>query len=207
MERVGHYVLHEVLGRGGMGSVHRAVDARTGREVALKRLTAVGDPRARQRFEREARALVRLRHEGIVSLLDAGEADGRPWLALELVRGRSLQERLEREGPLPPREAVLVGLALARAVAHAHAQGVIHRDLKPSNVLLPDGAPTAPRLTDFGLVGFTAPEARLTATGQFVGSPGYWAPEQAAGRTADVGPATDVYGLGGVLSAALTGRP
>ncbi|MCW8139827.1 MAG: serine/threonine protein kinase, partial [Planctomycetota bacterium] len=135
MERVGPYVVHEQLGRGGMGVVHRAVDARTGREVALKVLL-VADERARRRLLQEARALARLRHRHVVDLLDAGEHQGRPWLALELVRGRSLEERLEREGPLSPRDAARLVQALATALAHAHREGVLHRDLKPSNVLL-----------------------------------------------------------------------
>ncbi|MBX3472584.1 MAG: serine/threonine protein kinase, partial [Planctomycetes bacterium] len=206
MERVGPYVVHEQLGRGGMGVVHRAVDARTGREVALKVLL-VADERARRRLLQEARALARLRHRHVVDLLDAGEHQGRPWLALELVRGRSLEERLEREGPLAPRDAARLVQALATALAHAHREGVLHRDLKPSNVLLDvDGTP---RLTDFGLAGLAQDpgESRLTKSGTIVGTPGYWAPEQATGQASAVGPHTDVYGLGALLYACLTGRP
>jgi tetratricopeptide (TPR) repeat protein len=207
-ERVGPYELHEELGRGGMGAVFRAVDTRSGAEVALKLLGAANE-QARRRLLVEAQALARLRHRNVVSLLEAGEHRGRPWLALELVRGRSLEARLAREGPLPAREAALLVRSLAVGLAHAHREGVVHRDLKPANVLLPaDGG--EPKLGDFGLAGFTEAEpghSRLTKTGAFMGTPGYWAPEQAAGDRAALGPATDVYGLGALLHAALTGRP
>jgi tetratricopeptide (TPR) repeat protein len=204
-ERLGPYELRAELGRGAAGSVHVAVDGRTGQEVALKVLLPAAE-QARRRLVLEARALARLRHPHIVSLLDAGEDRGRPWLALELVRGRTLQARLDEEGPLAPREAARLVQRLADAVAHAHAAGVLHRDLKPDNVLLDEAG--APRLTDFGLAGFAAElsQSRLTRSGTSLGSPGYWAPEQAAGRTSELGPATDVYGLGGVLHACLTGR-
>ncbi len=207
-ERIGPYELREELGRGGMGAVHRAVDARTGQEVALKLLLAVADERARRRQLLEARALMGLRHRSVVSLLDAGEDRGRPWLALELVRGRSLQERLDREGPLAPSDAAQLVQALSSGLAHAHREGVLHRDLKPDNVLLPDdGGP--PKLTDFGLAGFTfdLSQSRLTRSGTLQGSPGYWSPEQVSGQPDAIGPATDVYGLGAVLYAALTRRP
>ncbi len=205
--RVGPYELHEELGRGGMGSVFRAVDGRTGQAVALKLLGA-SDERPRRRLLLEARALSRLRHRNVVSLLEAGEEQGRPWLAIELVRGRSLEERLAREGPLPPREAALLVRALATALVHAHREGVLHRDLKPANVLLPDDG-GEPKLGDFGLAGFAVElsQSRLTKSGTLLGSPGYWAPEQAAGLASGLGPHTDVYGLGALLYAALTARP
>ncbi|MBX3471640.1 MAG: serine/threonine protein kinase, partial [Planctomycetes bacterium] len=207
MRRVGPYEVHEQLGRGGMGAVHRATDTRTGQEVALK-LLAAADEKARRRLALEARALGRLRHEHVVALLDAGEERGAPWLAMELVRGRSLEERLDREGPLSPRQAAEVVRAVALGLAHAHGLGVLHRDLKPANVLLPAGG-GPPRLADFGLAGFSfdLSRSRLTATGGLLGTPGYWAPEQAAGRADALGTHTDVYGLGALLHACLTGRP
>lgn len=206
MERIGPYDLREQLGRGGVGAVFRAVDTRSGREVALK-LLAAADERSRRRLLLEARALVLLRHEHIVSLLDAGEDRGRPWLALELVRGRSLQERLDREGPLPRDEAVAVARTIALALHHAHQQGVLHRDVKPANVLLPDDG-GGPKLTDFGLAGFAfeLSQSRLTRSGALMGSPGYWAPEQASGQASALGVWTDVHGLGALLHACLTGR-
>lgn len=207
MERVGPYDVHEQLGRGGMGTVFRAVDTRGGQEVALK-LLATHDERSRRRLMLEATALLRLRHENVVSLLDAGEDRGRPWIAIELVRGQSLQERLDRGGPLAPREAARLIAALAAGLAHAHREGVLHRDLKPANVLLPDDGGEA-KLTDFGLAGLESDlsQSRLTKSGTLMGSPGYWAPEQATGDVSAIGPPTDVYGLGGLLYAALTGRP
>jgi len=207
MSRVGPYQLHEQLGRGGVGAVFRATDVRDGREVALRCLAAP-DPHARRRLVQEAKALSRLRHPNIVSILDQGETAEGSWIALELVRGGSLQERLEQRGPLAPREAARLVADLAAGLAHAHAAGVLHRDLEPANVLLPaDGGP--PRLTDFGLAGFTLDGAlnRLTKAGTLMGSPGCRSPEEAAGDPAAIGPATDVYGLGAVLYAALSGRP
>ncbi len=206
--RVGPYELQGELGRGAAGAVYRARDPRTGQEVALKLLAAANDERSRRRFELEARALVRLRHPNVAAMLDAGEEAGRPWLALELVRGRSLQARLDREGPLRAREAAALVLGLARGLAHAHAMGVLHRDLKPGNVLLPDdGGP--PRLVDFGVAGFQEElsRSRLTRTGSLLGTPGYWSPEAARGEAGAAGAPADVYGLGALLYAALTGGP
>ena len=209
--RVGGYELLEELARGGMGAVYRARDPRSGQEVALKLLLRgrAAPPEQRRRFEREARALGRLRHPYVVGVLDAGEDAGLPWLAMELVPGEALSRRLQREGPLAPAQAVAIVRKLAQALEHAHAQGLLHRDIKPHNVLLrPDGAPV---LTDFGLTREVDPEAggALTRTrgGQFLGTPGYWAPEQAHGRAEQVGPRSDVYGLGALLVALLTGAP
>ena len=208
-ERIGSYRLVSELARGGMGVVYRAL-APDGQEVALKLLhvdSAPADRDKRERFLREALALARLRHPHVVRVLDAGLAGGTPFMAMELVRGEDLAGRIARQGPLPVREAVELVRKLAGAVAHAHAHGVLHRDLKPSNVLVRlDGEPA---LTDFGLTRDVDLERSRshTRTGRFMGSPGYWAPEQARGRTADMGPHTDVYGLGAVLVALLTGQP
>jgi len=208
--RVGPYVLLDELARGGMGAVSRARDARDGREVAIKRLIAgaLASDRARERFRREARALARLRHPRVVALLDWGEDRGAPYLVLELVVGETLAARLAREGPLIVREAARLTALLARAVAHCHAEGVLHRDLKPDNVLV--DAEGAPRLTDFGLtreVELAASRAALTKSGTLLGTPGFWAPEQARGDRDAIGPPTDVYGLGALLYALLTGQP
>jgi serine/threonine protein kinase len=153
MERVGPYVVQEQLGRGGMGVVFRAVDSRSQRQVALKLLTST-DERARRRLQQEAKALGQLQHRNVVSILDVGEDRGRPWLALELVRGRSVKDRLDREGPLSPRDAARLVVAVAQGLDQAHRRGVLHRDLKPGNVLLPDDG-SEPKLTDFGLAAFT----------------------------------------------------
>ncbi|MCO5169385.1 MAG: protein kinase [Planctomycetes bacterium] len=204
--QVGHYVLGAEIARGGAGVVFRAVDARDGREVALKvMLDGDGGARRMLRFDREARALIRLRHPGIVSAYDTGVEGGRPWLAMELVQGESLQRHLDTRGPMAPAAAAELVRGLARAVEHAHQEGVLHRDLKPDNVLVTREG--APRLVDFGLARDLEPgeASRLTATGTVLGTPGYWAPEQARGERADV--RTDVYGLGGLLHAALVGAP
>ncbi|RMG07105.1 MAG: serine/threonine protein kinase, partial [Planctomycetota bacterium] len=203
--RVGPYLVEALLGRGGVGVVYRARDERSGRSVAVKVLQG-GDAEDRLRFAREARAAARLRGPGIVAVVDVGQHGGHPYLVMELVEGESLQARLERTGPLPPEEAARVLEGVARAVARAHAQGILHRDLKPANVLLDrEGTPW---LTDFGLARRVGDEAeRLTLSGTVLGTPAFLPPEQALGDRARVGPQSDVYGLGATLYAALTGRP
>jgi tetratricopeptide (TPR) repeat protein/predicted Ser/Thr protein kinase len=207
-QRIGDYRVLEELGRGGMGAVFRAFDEGAQREVAVKLLlgaAAFGKDR-RRRFEREAELLARLRHPGVVPVHACGEHQGTPFLVLGLVEGESLQEALDREGPLPSRSVAVLGEALAASLSHCHEQGVIHRDLKPENVLLdPSGRPL---LTDFGLAKDTSLErSKLSVSGAFLGTPGYWAPEQARGDSSAAGPPIDVYGLGAVLYASLTGRP
>ncbi|MCW8140956.1 MAG: serine/threonine protein kinase, partial [Planctomycetota bacterium] len=209
--RIGRYELIAELARGGLGVVHRAHDPVDGREVAIKLIVAAraADDRARKRFAREVAALSRLSHRNVLSLLDAGEHEGAPYLVLPLVEGaRTLQGRLDVEGALPPEEACALAAKVARALAHAHGAGVLHRDVKPDNVLL-DGA-GEPLLADFGLTRDVVPrsvESSLSARGQVMGTPDYWPPEQAAGALEEVGPAADVYSLGATLFAMLTGRP
>ncbi len=202
MKRLGPYEVREPIGHGGMGAVYHAVDTRGGRAVALKVLRSVHGPGARQRFAREAEVLRTLRHPAIVDFLDAGEENGQPFVVMELVAGGSLEDRLAK-GPLPEVEAVALVARLARAVAYAHEHGVLHRDLKPANVLL---AAEGAKLGDFGLARIEGDAERLSRTGDLVGTLGYMAPEQAEGRR-DAGEATDVYGLGALLYAALTGVP
>ncbi|MCW8137494.1 MAG: serine/threonine protein kinase [Planctomycetota bacterium] len=184
--------------------VYRAVDRRLERLVALKVLLGATDPAGLDDFMREARAAARLRHPGIVVVYGAEVSDGRRVVALELVEGGSLQQRLRDGGAMPPREAARVAADLAAAVQAAHEQGIVHRDLKPANVLMEkDGRP---RLTDFGL----ARDARAgvrSATGDVIGTPAYMAPEQARGDVHRVGPWTDVWGLGAVLYECLVGQP
>lgn len=204
---LGGYELMEEIGRGGMGVVYKARQRKLGRTVAVKVLRggALADGEARRRFQAEAEHAAALQHPGIVSVFDAGEEQGVWWLAMEYVAGRSLDD-LVRHQPLTAREAAECVQHIAAAVAHAHAAGILHRDLKPSNIIM--DADGAPHVTDFGIARRMDAEetaARLTRSGQILGSPGYTAPEQITGRTADA--RTDVYGLGGILYHVLTGRP
>jgi len=204
--RLGPYLVEAELSRGGMGAVYRARHEATGAERALKTLLPAGlrlDPEEAVRFRREAEALARLDHPHLVRV-HAADLDGPvPFLVQELLTGGSLAERLRTAGPLSPAEAARLVAALARAVDHAHAHGVLHRDLKPENVVFDERG--EPRVVDFG-VARRLGVRRLTQTGALVGTPAYMAPEQArGGKEDDV--RTDVYGLGAVLYAALTGRP
>jgi WD40 repeat protein/predicted Ser/Thr protein kinase len=202
---LGDHEVHEEIARGGMGVVYRARHRGLDREVAVKVLRGgewAGEE-AQARFRSEAMAVARLRHPGIVAIHDVGEQDGVPWFSMDYVPGENLADAV-REHPLPARAAADCVRRVAEAVQHAHEHGVLHRDLKPSNILLTSSG--QPCVTDFGIARrLAADAAELTRTGQALGSPGYAAPEQAFGGTAD--PRTDVYGLGAVLYHVLTGRP
>ncbi len=200
----GHEVLDR-LGRGGMGIVYRARDARLGRIVALKTLAEARYATREQieRFLDEARAVARLRHPNIVAIHAIGEHEERPYLSLEFVEGGSLAHRLV-DGPMAPRPAAELVETLARAIDVAHRAGVVHRDLKPSNVLLT--AEGVPKVSDFGLAKLMDSDSALTCSGQVMGTPSYMAPEQAE-NSKQVGPAADVYALGAILYQELTGRP
>src|SRR5262249_13958266 len=165
---------------------------------------AHADAEAALRFLAEAEAVAKLRHPNIVQIHRIGEADGLPFFELEFADGGSLEKRLDGT-PWPPRRAAGLVEALARGVAEAHRLGVVHRDLKPANVLL--AADGAPKLTDFGLAKSLATDSGLTRTDTIMGSPSYMAPEQAKGRSKEVGPLADVYALGAMLYELLTGRP
>jgi serine/threonine protein kinase len=210
-KRIGNYDILETLGQGGMGIVYKALDPRLGRVVALKvlRLGAVGlSDLSLTRFQREAEATAKLKHPHIVPIYDSGKHEGQPFIVLEYVGGGSLAEKLGTEGLMPSRAAAEIVAKLARAVHHAHEQGVLHRDLKPSNVLLtPDGQPM---VTDFGLAKIEElpkEDAAVTDPGMILGTPSYMAPEQAAGEISMIGPPADIYSLGAILYASLTGRP
>jgi WD40 repeat protein len=199
----GYAILGE-LGCGGMGVVYRAHQVELDRVVALKIIRADEPDRTqRLRFLAEAQAAARLRHPNIVQVYQVGEHEGRPFVTLELVEGGTLAQRLARQ-PLAAREAAGLVEILARAVQHAHEQGIVHRDLKPANVLLT--ADGTPKVADFGLAKRMG-EAGQTQSGAIVGTPSYMAPEQAAGKGKEVGPAADVYALGAILYEALVGRP
>lgn len=204
---VGPYEILAEVDRGGMGVIYRARHQTIRREVALKMIRAGvhAKPEDRERFETEGAAVARLRHPNVVEIYEFGEAGGLPYFAMEWVDGGSLADRLEG-GPLSARAAAELVRTIAYAVESAHGQGIIHRDLKPSNVLLTgDGTP---KISDFGLAKFTDETSDgLTPSEMVMGTPSYMAPEQAEGRSGDVGPAADVYALGAILFAALTGEP
>ncbi|HYT87098.1 MAG TPA: serine/threonine-protein kinase [Gemmataceae bacterium] len=201
----GYEVLEE-LGAGGMGVVYKARQLKLNRLVALKTLRARAHAAAPAlaRFRAEAEAVARLRHPNIVQIYEVGEHDGLPFFCLELVEGGSLANRIARDG-VSPREAARLLELLARAIHAAHEQGIIHRDLKPANVLLT--ADGTPKITDFGLAKCLDGTAAQTQSGDVLGTPAYMAPEQAAGRSREVGPACDVWSLGAILYELLTGRP
>jgi WD40 repeat protein len=203
--QVAGYEILKELGRGGMGVVYLARQRGLNRLVALKMILqgehAGVDLLAR--FQAEAEAIAHLQHPNIVQIYEVGQQDGRPYFSLEYCASGSVEKRLNGT-PLPPVEAAGLTERLARAVAAAHDKGIIHRDLKPANVLLAEDG--TPKITDFGLAKRLGTEG-VTATGSILGTPSYMAPEQAGGRSKNVGPATDVYALGAILYEMLTGRP
>jgi serine/threonine protein kinase len=200
----GRYEIERPLGHGAMAVVDLARDHELGRHVALKRLAEnlARDDDLRERFVREGRLAARLGHPNIVRVYDVGEADGRPYIAMEHVDGETLADLLARRGKLSPAEAEDLGAQAARALAAAHAAGLVHRDVKPHNLLLrSDGVL---KLGDFGIaVGLEG--TRLTMAGTVLGTAAYLAPEQARGE--HVTGAADVYALGLVLVEMLTGQP
>jgi serine/threonine-protein kinase len=206
LPRIPGYEVEAVLGRGGMGVVFRARHLRLGRAVALKMMLAgaYAGQRERDRFQHEAEAVARLRHANVVQIHDIGDVDGRPYFTMELVDGGSLAQKLAGT-PQPIPEATRMAAVLAGAVHAAHACGIIHRDLKPANVLL--AADGTPKISDFGLSRRLDDGAGWTQTGVAIGTPSYMSPEQARGRSDQIGPAADVYALGALLYELLTGRP
>ncbi|WP_192583709.1 serine/threonine-protein kinase [Streptomyces albicerus] len=200
------YLLHDVLGRGGMGTVWRAHDQLLDRPVAAKELHILthGDEEHRVRVRRairEARAVARVSHPHVVGVHDLVESEDRLWIVMELVEGPSLAQRIAETGPLAPQYAAAVGLQLLDALEAVHAAGTLHRDVKPANVLLRrDGNAV---LTDFGIAALDDGES-LTTTGELVGSLDYMAPERVMG--ADVGPASDLWSLGATLATVCGGQ-
>ncbi|MEF9902856.1 serine/threonine-protein kinase [Streptomyces sp. P9-A2] len=207
-ERViaGRYRLLSPLGEGGMGTVWRARDEVLRREVAVKEVRApAGLPapdveRMYARLEREAWAAARIADRNVVTVYDVATEDGRPWIVMELVRGLSLAEVLDAEGPLDPQRAAHVGAEVLAALRAAHGAGVLHRDVKPANVLIANDGRIV--LTDFGIATVEGSSA-LTMTGEVIGSPEFLAPERALGRTP--GPESDLWSLGVLLYAAVEG--
>jgi eukaryotic-like serine/threonine-protein kinase len=200
------YELQELLGRGGMGIVYKAWHLRLRRPVAVKMLLAgaYAQPEELERFLREAETVAGLRHANIVQVHEAGDVDGRPYFTMEFVEGGNLAQKLAGT-PQPARQAAALVATVAEAVHAAHQRGIVHRDLKPGNILLT--ADGTPKVTDFGLARRLEGTAGLTQSGAPLGTPSYMAPEQAEGRSRDVGPAADTYALGAILYELLTGRP
>jgi serine/threonine protein kinase len=200
----GYEVLSEV-GRGGMGVVLKAFDPKLRRVVAIKVLAPhlAANATARKRFLREARAAAAVVHENVVTIHAVEESAGTPYLVMQFVPGRSLQDRLDNAGPLTVKEILRIGMQTAAGLAAAHAQGLVHRDIKPANILLENGVERV-KLADFGLAR-AADDASLTASGVLAGSPQFMAPEQARGDTVDQ--RSDLFALGAVLYTMAAGRP
>jgi serine/threonine protein kinase len=206
---VGRYRLERELGRGGFGVVYAATSTLDGSRVALKVLwrSVLEQSGGERRFEREAELARRLRHPNVVRVLDAGtDAGGLPYIAFELLEGRSLENEIERWGAMPPARAVRITIEVLAALEDAHAHGVIHRDLKPANVHLSHDGDRV-KVLDFGIAKSTNPATLigLTQAGVALGTPAYMAPEQLTG--AAIGPATDLFAVGVVLIEMLMGRP
>ena len=203
----GRYELLEVIGHGAMGTVWRARDLVLAREVAVKEVrhpglwSAQDRAVARERSLREARVAARLTHPGVVTVHDVIEAEGSPWIVMELVRARSLSQILAEDGPMPPARAAEMGTVLLEALGSAHAAGIVHRDVKPGNVLITAEGRTV--LTDFGIA-TVAGDPGLTQAGMVMGTPGFCAPERIRGAPAS--PASDLWALGATLYAAVEGH-
>jgi serine/threonine protein kinase len=203
----GRYRLLSPLGEGGMGTVWRARDEVLHREVAVKEVRAPHGlatsevERLYARLEREAWAAARVANRNVVTVYDVATQDGRPWIVMELVRGISLAELLDAEGPLSPQRTAHIGAEVLSALRAAHEAGVLHRDVKPANVLLSNDGRVV--LTDFGIAQVEGSSA-LTMTGEVIGSPEFLAPERALGRTP--GPESDLWSLGVLLYAAVEGN-
>ncbi|MER7993863.1 serine/threonine-protein kinase, partial [Micromonospora chalcea] len=204
----GRYRLLDLVGRGGMGQVWRARDEELHREVAVKQVVPPNWLAENERDElrartlREARTSARLNHPNVVRVYDVVRVEGDPWLVMEYVPSRSLQEIIETDGPLPPGRAAEIGLAVLAGLRAAHDAGVLHRDVKPANVLLArDGRVL---LTDFGLAVFQGGDGAMTRPGLVLGSPQYVAPERAAEGVSSV--EADMWSLGATLHAAVEGR-
>lgn len=221
-QRFGEYELVEQLGRGGMGTVYKARQVRLNRLVALKMISAgeFASPMLIQRFRREAEAAANLHHPNIVPIYETGEMKGQCFYSMQLIDGTGLDRHISRVGfslghpdddaraALRTRQDAIARILakVVRAVDYAHQHGVLHRDLKPSNIILdPDGEP---HLTDFGVAKVLGHDAsNLTASGAIMGTPSYMAPEQAAGDSKRITTAADIYSLGAILYAMLTGNP
>jgi serine/threonine protein kinase/regulation of enolase protein 1 (concanavalin A-like superfamily) len=203
--RLAHYAILEVVGRGGMGIVFKALDERLQRIVAVKVLSPqyAASGTARRRFEREAKAAAAVSHDHVVPIYHVDEAHGLSYLVMPLIAGKSLQERIDQDGPLEVKEVLRIGVQTAQGLAAAHAHGLVHRDIKPANILLENGLERV-KITDFGLAR-AMDDASVTQSGVVTGTPMFMSPEQARGEYA-VDHRSDLFSLGSVLYMAATGR-
>jgi serine/threonine-protein kinase len=203
----GNFELLGEIGRGGMGVIWKARQKDLDRVVAIKMILAnhLASRDQVERFVAEARTMARLHHPHIVRIHETGQIAGQHYFVMEYIAGQSLADRLRDSGPISPDKAARYVCTVARAVEHLHSQGIVHRDLKPSNILLDED--DRPYVTDFGLIKMLGAGSQATTTGAILGTPAYMAPEQAAGRTAEVGPLSDVYSLGAILYDLVIGRP
>jgi len=235
LPRIAGYEIMHVLGQGGMSTVYLASHLKLKRRVAIKMIKREDwdDPAQRERFRKEAQSIASLQHPNIVQIFEVGETDGAPFLALEYISGGTLSRHIGGR-PLPVKHAARIAQQLAEAIQFAHDRQIIHRDLKPGNILLsaepntrPDGhtpkhfpgesstmnsrqvppLTRVPKITDFGLARLLTDANRQTQSGMAIGTPSYMAPEQAAGKSDQVGKPADIYGLGTILYEMLTGRP
>jgi serine/threonine protein kinase len=202
--RLAHFEVLKALGNGGFGTVAKAFDEKLHRFVAIKLmsplLAATSVPR--KRFVREARSAAAVRHENVIAIY-AVEDQPIPYIVMDYIAGRTLQQKLEATGPLELRDVLRIGRQIAVGLTAAHAMGLIHRDIKPGNVLLEDGVEHV-KITDFGLAR-AADDAIITQSGFIAGTPMYMAPEQARGEAIDQ--RTDLFSLGSVLYTMCSGRP
>lgn len=205
-EKLGRYRVLEPVGEGGMGTVLKARQEGLNRIVALKviRRRSFGKQADARRFRAEAESVAKLDHPGIVPIFEVSEQGPYIFYAMSYVAGGTLADKC-RSGPINWQEAARLGEQIAVAISYAHKHGIIHRDLKPSNVLLADN--DQPRIADFGLAKHLTDSDDITATGEILGTPAFMSPEQAAGQTKSISTLVDVYGIGGILFALLSGKP
>ncbi len=200
------YELHRLIGSGGFGTVYAAFDRRLERDVAVKTLRYDLFPTnaVLERFQREARAVAKLRHPNILPVYSVGQGEGLAFMVMPLIQGETLGQTLRVQGRLPPDEAIRIGAAVGRALHVAHRVGIVHRDVKPENILL-EGDERHPLLADFGIAKAMDSDGELTRSGMIVGSPQYMSPEQAAGER-NLDARSDIYSLGAVIYEMLAGR-